>query len=193
MNGNDFALKEMDRYYEQMNGCTSTSGRNYNFKKMLAIWNSNPIVQKVWEYIADAYRITKRFVKRVVSKVVPSVAVNAKSVETNFPEGSQLVYLTRLLDRDGELIWSKVGTTTRSIKTRMAEHLRYYRKYGVTEIEVTRVWNCGELPAEGLESEFRAKYMKKYPGTFRKNDRFAGVEFDLEEADKIVENYLLGA
>ena len=176
----------MDTYAERMENCSSTSGRNYNFKKMLNLWENFPSVREIWDYIADAYRIVKRFVKRTISAVIPSV-------NTNYPEGSQLVYLVRLLDRDGELIWSKVGTTTRRIKERMAEHLRYYRKYGVTEVQVSRVWDCGELPAEGLESEFRAKYMKKYPGTFRKNDRFAGVEFDLEEADKIVENYLAGA
>ena len=183
-------LIQMDMYAERMNNCASTSGRKYNLKKMVELWEKFPSVREVWDYVADAYFITKRFVKRIISTVVPSIAVDTKSVETNHPEGSQLVYLVRLLDMDGELVWSKVGTTTRTIKKRMAEHLRYYRKYGVTDIEVTRVWNCGNLPAEGLESEFRAKYMKKYPGTFRKNDRFAGVEFDLIEADKIADEYL---
>lgn len=183
-------LIQMDKYAERMNNCASTSGRKYNLKKMVELWEKFPSVREVWDYVADAYLITKRFVKRIISTVVPSIAVNTKSVETNHPEGSQLVYLVRLLDMDGELVWSKVGTTTRTIRKRMAEHLRYYRKYGVTDIEVTRVWNCGNLPAEGLESEFRAKYMKKYPGTFRKNDRFAGVEFDLIEADKIADEYL---
>lgn len=186
-------LALMETYAERMANCSSTSGRNYNFKKMLNLWENFPAIREVWDYIADAYRIVKRFVKRVVSAVIPAVGVTVNKADTEYPEGSQLVYLVRLLDRDNELVWSKVGTTTRSIKKRMAEHLRYYRKYGVTEVQVTRVWNCGELPAEGLESEFRAKYMKKYPGTFRKNDRFAGVEFDLDEADKIVENYLAGA
>lgn len=189
----ELALTLMDSYYERMQNCSSTSGRNYNFKKMLNLYEQFSSVREVWEYFADAYRIVKRFVKRVVSAIIPSVGVTVDKADTQYPEGSQLVYLVRLLDREGELVWSKVGTTTRAIKKRMAEHLRYYRKYGVSEVQVTRVWNCGELPAEGLESEFRAKYMKKYPGTFRKNDRFAGVEFDLEEADKIVENYLAGA
>lgn len=191
MTANDkAALDMMDTYYFRMNNCESTSGRSNNFKKMLKLWNECEIVRTVWEYVSDAFLIVKRFVKRVVSTVFPSVAVEIKPEDRKFPEGAQLVYLVRLLDRDGELVWSKVGTTTRSIKKRMSEHLRYYRKYGVTDIVVTRVWDCGELPAEGLESEFRAKYMKKYPGTFRKNDRFAGVEFDLAEADRIVENYL---
>jgi hypothetical protein len=156
------------------------------------------VVQAIWEtckdwakeYILDP---VARTLRPIMAVVAPAACVSVKEVAPQYPEGSQLVYLIRLLDRNGELIWSKVGTTTRSIKKRMAEHIRYYRKDGVASLEVTRVWNCGSLPAEGLESEFRAKYMKKYPGTFRKNDRFAGVEFDLEEADRIVENYLMGA
>lgn len=189
----ELALTLMDSYYERMQNCSSTSGRNYNFKKMLNLYEQFPSVREVWEYFADAYRIVKRFVKRVVSAVIPSVGVTVDKADTQYPEGSQLVYLVRLLDREGELIWSKVGTTTKTIKKRMAEHLRYYRKYGVFEVQVTRVWNCGDIDAEGAESLFRSHCIKKYPGTFRKNDRFAGVEFDLEEADKIVENYLAGA
>ena len=47
--------------------------------------------------------------------------------------------------------------------------------------------------AEMYESAFRAHYMRKYKGTFRKNDRFTGVEFDLTEADKIFADLKEGA
>jgi hypothetical protein len=72
----------------------------------------------------------------------------------------------------------------------MKEHLRYYYDNGVRGIQVTRLWDCGDMEAEGLESEFRAHYIKSYPGTFKKNDRFINVEFDLEEADHIAASYL---
>ena len=158
---------------------------------MLKLYERFPAIQETWEYVENAQRLVKRFVKRVVNKVKTALNVNISyRASINYPEGSQLVYLIRLLDRDGGLVWSKVGTTTRTMKKRMAEHLRYYKKYGVASIEVTRVYDCGEIPAEGLESEFRSKYMRKYPGAFRKNDRFTGVEFDLAEADSIVQNYL---
>lgn len=156
---------------------------------VVEIWNNCKEWAEKFALDFEKHELTK-LVKRAVSKVVPSVAVTVKPSQQTFPKGAELVYLIRLLDRDGELVWSKVGTTTRSIKARMSEHLRYYRKYGVTELEVTRVWDCGNIPAEGLESHFRAIYMKKYPSAFRKNDRFAGVEFDLTEADKIVAEYL---
>ena len=184
-----FAL--MDMYNERMLACSSTSGRRYNYKKMLDLWENYPVIRKVWNFISDCFYIVGRFVKKTAGEIQKAFThIDTTNVETNFPEGTELVYLIRLLDEKGALVWSKIGTTTRTLQKRMKEHLKYYRKDGVTDIEVTRVYNCGDIPAEGLESELRSKYMKIYPGTFRKNDRFTGVEFNLNEADEIVKNYL---
>ena len=118
----------------------------------------------------------------VAKRTVKAVAQKAKR---------QLFYLVRLLDENDNLVWSKIGTTTRSVEQRMKEHLRDYKKrgYNVARCDVQRVYDCGNLSAEGLESEFRAKYIKKYPELYVKTDRFK-TEFDYEEAEKIVLNYL---
>lgn len=185
------ALEAMDKAHDEIMAAKDTRARRGWFDLMLKLYERFPAIQETWEYVENAQRLVKRFVKRVVNKVKTALNVNISyRAKADYPEGSQLVYLIRLLDRDGGLVWSKVGTTTRTMKKRMAEHLRYYKKYGVASIEVTRVYDCGEIPAEGLESEFRSKYMRKYPEAFRKNDRFTGVEFDLAEADSIVQNYL---
>lgn len=185
------ALELMDLYYDRMCACTSTSGRNNNFKKMLALWEENEVVRAVWTFVKDAYFIVDRFVKGVVEKVKSLFKPTANVIYScEKVEGNQLVYLLRLLDGEGNLVWSKVGTTTRTIEERMSEHLRYYRKYDIKTIEVTKVWDCGEVDAEGLESFLRSKYIRKYPGTFQKNDRFYQVEFDVEQAEKWVDFYL---
>ena len=185
------ALEAMDKAHDEIMAAKDTRVRRGWFDLMLKLYERFPAIQETWEYVENAQRLVKRFVKRVINKVKTALNVNISyRAKADYPEGSQLVYLIRLLDRDGGLVWSKVGTTTRTMKKRMAEHLRYYKKYGVASIEVTRVYDCGEIPAEGLESEFRSKYMRKYPEAFRKNDRFTGVEFDLAEADSIVQNYL---
>lgn len=178
------ALKAMEEAHTEIAAAGDTRTRRGWFDLMLKLYDRFPAIRKVWEYVENVRALAKRFIKRIKT---PHIIYSASA---DYPEGSQLVYLIRLLDRDGSLVWSKVGTTTRTMKKRMKEHLRYYRKYGVSDIEVTRIYNCGDLPAEGLESEFRAKYMRKYPGAFRKNDRFTGVEFDLAEADSIVREYL---
>lgn len=175
-------LEAMEVAYSNLQNRPTSAGRQYWFKKMLALYNANKTIQKVWNYIENAHLLINRFIKRASAIVY--------NVKHNYPNGTQLVYLIRLLTEKDQLVWSKVGTTTRAIDTRMREHLRYYKKAGVAKVEVNRIYNCGELPAEGLESEFRAKYMRKYPNTFRKNDRFTSVEFDLIEADEIAEKYL---
>lgn len=186
-------IEAMDFYNEQLQVATDTRTRRKLFDCMLELYNKSERIRKVWDFIENARLLAKRFVKKIVEKVKTVFNRNieyAQDVQDSYPEGTQLVYLIRLLDCENGLVWSKVGTTTRTMKKRMQEHLRYYKKFGVAKIEVTRIYDCGDCPAEGLESEFRAKYMRKYPNAFRKNDRFTGVEFDLAEADAIVQEYL---
>lgn len=99
-------------------------------------------------------------------------------------------YLIRAFDESGKRIFSKVGTTARTVIQRMKEHLKYYEKLGIVEIVVDQIWNCGNIPAEGLESWFRAIYIRKWPDKFNKNDRFFNVDFDLDEAQLYYEKYL---
>ena len=89
------------------------------------------------------------------------------------------------------MVCSKVGTTTRTVKQRLTEELRSntYKKIGCVRAVINRVYDCGDMPAEGLESYFRAMYIKKFPQSFKKNDRFMNTFFDFKEADKIVEKY----
>ena len=96
------------------------------------------------------------------------------------------------LDKNDESICSKVGTTTRTVQERIREELRSdtYKKMGAVRCIIHRVYDCGEIPAEGLESMFRATYIRKYPNSFHKNDRFIKQKFDLAEADKICKGYL---
>lgn len=170
------------------NGDTPRERRKM-FEVARALYETFASVRKLWDFIETARLYINRFVRRVIATVAPASCINWNGIKP-MENGVQQVYLIRLLDADNALIWSKVGTTIRETAKRMKEHLRYYKKDGVCKLEVVRLWDCGEMDAEGLESEFRAHYIKKHPGTFRKNDRFINVEFDLDEADKIVANYL---
>lgn len=120
---------------------------------------------------------------------------NGKEILTNgkinlLDGAEQKCYLFRFFDIDNKLVCSKVGTTTRPILIRIKDELRDYAKIGVVTCIIDRVYDCGELPAEGMESYFRAEYIRRHPTHFRKNDRFFDVAFDLAEADSICANYL---
>lgn len=184
-------LALMDMYYERMNACASTSGRRYNFKKMEELWKTSPIVRKVWEYVEGAFLIVERFVKRVINRIIPAEKRLA-SVEYNapiLPDGTEQLYFIRLLDANNNLVWSKIGTTSRRTDKRMEEHLRYYKKDGIAKIIVDEIFDCGDYPADMFESNFRGHYIKKHPGTWKKQDRFAGIELDLAEARELFEKW----
>lgn len=193
---NETALKRMDFYAAKIaSKGMPTAERKEIYKKMCCLYERFECVRDAWEWVADAARYAGKFIKKGVAmlniSIHPSIDWNGiDPIKVRKGEKIQQLYLIRLLDKDGDLIYSKVGTTTRSTQSRMKEHLRYYYDNGVRGIQVSRLWNCGDMEAEGLESEFRAHYIKAYPGAFKKNDRFINVEFDLEEADRIAASYL---
>ena len=107
----------------------------------------------------------------------------------------QLCYLYKFYNSEGELICSKVGTTTRLQEERLKEEITYYKKHNipVESAKICSVIDCGELPAEGAESITRALFIRKYPSAFCKNDRFFGVDIPTKTFNKIVNDYLQGA
>ena len=193
---NETALRRMDSYSAKIaTKGMPTAERKEIYEKMCNLYARFECVREVWEWVVNASRYAFKFVKKSAAmlgiSIRPSIDWNdIEPIKVHKGEKIQQLYLIRLLDKDGDLIYSKVGTTTRSTQSRMKEHLRYYYDSGVRSIEVTRLWNCGDMDAEGLESQFRAHYIKAYPGTFKKSDRFINVEFDLEEADRIAASYL---
>lgn len=128
-----------------------------------------------------------KLTKRRTSKY--DLMINAEGHDIDIKSG-ELCYLFEFYDEAKELVCSKVGTTTRTIRDRLKEELRSYKSFGVESASVKRVYNCGDLPAEGLESIIRGEYIKKYPKSFKKNDRFFGEVFDFELCDNLAKNYL---
>lgn len=102
----EYALSEMDRYYEQMQGCTSTAGRKYNAQHMLDIMEEVTEVRTYWEYNEAATRWEKRFTK-VSHKIEISSKPEAK------PDESAGLYLVgnTYFDpfTDDKYFWIKTG------------------------------------------------------------------------------------
>lgn len=173
-----------DSLINQIQTTDSTKERQKLFKIARKFYEEHPVLQTIWDFIEDARLIVDRFVRKIIKKIANKIrkiewADGVKPIE----DGHEQFYLIRCLNCDDELVWSKIGTTARNVDKRMREHLRAYKKYGVTRIIVDRVWDCGDYPAEMYESDFRAFYMRKHPGAWKKNDRFINVLFDLNEAD----------
>ena len=105
---------------------------------------------------------------------------------------TQKCYLFEFYNSHGELVCSKVGTTIRKVTQRLKEELRSetYSKLDCQRAVIKKVYDCGTMPAEGAESYFRAYYIKKYPNSFKKNDRFMHQLFDFNFADRLMKKYL---
>lgn len=155
-------------------------------------------IQWAKEYVLDPIGLT---VKKIASikDFVPRLRTNKITIadDCHFfnEDGAEKVYLIEFFDENNNSICSKIGTTTRTIQRRISEELNSdtYKNMGAVRCVVHRVYDCGKIPAEGLESHFRATYIQKYPNSFQKNDRFIKLNFDFKEADKISAKYLAGA
>lgn len=149
----------------------------------------------VQNYIRYKYSNLLDKAKKIFNKFFRKSRRNySKAIQTNnvdlLDNAKEKCYLFRFYDANNNLVCSKVGTTTRKITQRLKEELRSKTYSNCVYAVIDRVYDCGEMPAEGLESLIRAEYIRKYPNLFKKNDRFIKTLFDLEEIDKIVQNYL---
>ena len=184
--------RQMETAIEEMNAASTPYYRKKYFKIALDLYNNHPSIQRAWEYVEHAYYIVDRFRRKAMVWVTPSKCIDLGDISP-FEKGTNQVYIIYFYGADGQIIYSKPGTTVRLIKDRIKEELTSYRKNGVCSARLMRLWDCGEMPPEGLESNLRAHYIKKYPGTFVKNDRFAGVHADLDDADRLAAEYLTRA
>lgn len=128
----------------------------------------------------------------LLEKAVETFYKITMKIKAELWNGKELVYLFKFYDDQMELICSKVGTTTRLPAQRLNEEIRYYKQHGISvdHAEICSIIDCGDLPAEGAESQLRAFFIKKHPDAFCKNDRFFGIDIKVKDFDKVVNEYL---
>lgn len=123
---------------------------------------------------------TKKLIKGIVNKV-----------KVTFGKGTKQCYLFKFYDSNGNLLFSKIGTTERTIGVRLNEEInKYNKKFDVYGVIIESVIDCKDIPPEGAESQLRAHFIKKYPNSYMKNDRFREVDIPVDEFNEIVNSYL---
>ena len=95
---------------------------------------------------------------------------------------AQRCYLFKFYDEKNRPIFTKIGTTTVSALKRLKQEITYYTKHDIEIAKVTicGIVDCGNLPAEGLESYLRACFIRDFPEGFHKNDRFFDMDIPTE-------------
>ena len=174
---------------------SKSNWRQHWFDTCVEIFNACKDWSK--KYIINFATLTIEVIQSIKTTFAPRVKTTAITQSSscndwNNSKNIEKCYLIEFFNERMESICSKVGTTKRTIQERIREELnsKTYRRMGATQCVIHRVYECGNIPAEGLESYFRAMYVKRYPQSFKKNDRFIDTCFDLAEADKIAMEYL---
>lgn len=105
--------------------------------------------------------------------------------------GQQTTYLFKFYtDNSNVPVFSKIGTTAKSVNERLRQEIGEYRKkFDIRSVDVCRIYDCGELPPESFESFLRCKLIKKFPGTWKKNDRFFGTDIPEELFTTLCEQF----
>ena len=101
----------------------------------------------------------------------------------------QMVYFFKFFSPDG-LLFDKIGTTAKNAVSRLRDEIgEYSKKFPINRVEIHRIRSCHGIPAEGYESELRAKLIANHPNAFRKNDRFFGADIPASTFDEICDNF----
>jgi len=160
-----------------------TTGRwkNYWWECVERIFNSCKEFAK--KFILDP---VKRLLKEISISIV-SAGVPIKETKDFSNCSGEQCYLFKFYDSVGNILFSKIGTTTRNCRKRLKEEIYYYTKRGldVNSAIIEEVFCCGDTPAEAYESFMRAKFIKQFPNTWHRNDRFFGVDIPVSDFNKM--------
>ena len=101
----------------------------------------------------------------------------------------QIVYFFKFYSTDG-LLFDKIGTTTKNAVSRLRDEIgEYSKKFPIDRVEIHRIRSCNGIPAEGYESELRAKLIADHPTAYKRNDRFFGANIDPAVFDQICDKF----
>lgn len=173
---------------------TSKSWKKRWWAVVCDIWDN--FVQ--WQEKYDLDRVAMAIIKKVVKKAVKKITKRARKTRDDiiekvpvvFAKGTKLCYLFKFYDSNDELVYTKVGTTERTINERLTEELRDYRKTkDIKYATIESVFDTGELFPEGVQDYIKGMWMRKYNKHYVRNDRFA-CDIPTEDFNALVTDYL---
>ena len=169
---------------------TSKSWKKRWWAVVCDIWDN--FVQ--WQEKYDLDRVAMAIIKKVAKKIVKRARKTRddiiEKVPVVFAKGTKLCYLFKFYNSNGELIYTKVGTTERTIRERLREELRDYRKTkDIKYATVESVFDTGELFPEGVQDYIKGMWMRKYNKYYVRNDRFT-CDIPTEDFNTLVIDYL---
>lgn len=192
-------VKNFETLHAELLNANTTNLRKTIYNKMVELYNKYATIRKLYELVETARLYAKKFVKRVLD----ALTTRRNSKYDAFidwkctPWNGETFYLLEIRkDADRSLLWSKVGTSGDIIQ-RMRDEVRDYSKSLGEQVRlvVNRCYVADDhAQTIRAESAMRAHYIGEFGSAcFVDNDRFAGVEFNLAEADEMLAEIGIGA
>lgn len=161
MNANE-ALARMDYLHNMMNTTTTYYRRKF-YEEMKGLYEEFAAVRAAWDFVEDAVRIVKRFVKKILT-----VFHNDKRVEFHCEAAGCGAYLVQHFDYKNNPKWIKVGKAD-DVDKRLSQHLK--QDYAG---EVKRAVCIAFYPAVDADHALSIEnVLRRY---FRKNHKLLGKD-----------------
>lgn len=165
-----------------------------------AEWSKKYILDRATKIIRIVGEVVKKATRRKTVEVSPTRIYYGDTVidlldgtEEKVNLDGDKTYLFKFCeDEAGEVVsFSKIGTTAKKVLDRLKQEIRYYNAHGfnITRVFICEVRVCADAPSEGYESALRAALIRKYPNTWKKNDRFFGVDIPTSEFNNLCAEY----
>jgi len=169
---------------------TSKSWKKRWWDVVCDIWHTFTKWQEKYDLDMVAMTIIKK-VKRAVSRVRNYGAEVIEKIPITFAKGTKICYLFKFYNAEGELLFSKIGTTERTIRQRLKEEIDYYKKHGidVALAAIESAFDTGDMEPEGAQDYAKGHYIRKFKGHYIRNDRFA-CDIDVNDFNALISNFL---
>lgn len=161
-----YEKKESNRFIADLFGYAMSTVRTYKWKYV--------------DYLEEAKQLFK---EHILYETIENPWEYDLDTENNY------FYLIKFYDHKGEFLMSKVGTTTKTLRTRLSQHFRSntpYYKMGASFLMIDKIYICERNP-KGIENALKGELMKKYELVGQ--DQFP-VDLNWDDYEDFIQNYL---
>ncbi len=189
---------DLEGCYERFQA-TNARWKNYWWSAVEEIYHSckdwakkfilDPVARTLEKIKIKRNRCTK--VETGLYKMTNGVFIKSfVDLDTEDMNGTQKTYFFQFYTKGKVLLFNKVGMTAKTCLERLKQEIKEYCKtFDIEYVEIHRIYDCGEYPAEGFESYVRAYLIKRYPKAFKQNDRFFSVQVEPDLIDRLWKQY----